>query len=80
MQSFISGNWLISFFYNEPVVESKGGNQGLLDALIDLGTKDDEYYVAFDYVVDNYDIRNKYLMLKSITDKSEGKIDDEKTL
>ena len=29
---------------------------------------------AFDYVVDNQDIRNKYRMLKLITDKSEGKI------
>ena len=36
------------FFDNELVVESKGSNQGLLDALIDLGTKYDyEYYVAF---------------------------------
>ena len=35
---------------------------------------DDKYYVAFDYVVDNQDIRNKYRMLKSITDKAEGKI------
>lgn len=34
----------------------------------------DEYFVAFDYVVDNQDIRNKYRMLKSITDKSDGKI------
>ncbi len=24
------------------------------------------YYIAFDYVVDNQDIRNKYRMLKSI--------------
>jgi len=56
------------FFDNELVVESKESNQGLLDALIDLGIKDDdEYYVAFDYVVDNQDIRNKYRMLKSIT-------------
>ena len=63
------------FFDNELVVESKGSNQGLLDALIDFGIKDDdEYYVAFDYVVDNQDIRNKYRMLKSIIDKSEGKI------
>ena len=52
-----------------------------MDALIDLGTKYDyEYYVAFDYVIENYDIRNKYRMLKSITDKSEGKSDNEKTL
>ena len=63
------------FFDNELVVESKGSNQGLLDALIDLDIKDeDKYYIAFDYVVDNQDIRNKYRMLKSITDKSEGKI------
>ena len=63
------------FFDNELVVESKGSNQGLLDALIDLDIKDDDkYYIAFDYVVDNQDIRNKYRMLKSITDTSEGKI------
>ena len=63
------------FSDNELVVESKGSNQGLLDALIDLDIKDDDkYYIAFDYVVDNQDIRNKYRMLKSITDKSEGKI------
>ena len=63
------------FFDNELVVESKWSNQGLLDALIDLETEDgDEYFVAFDYVVDNQDIRNKYRMLKSITDKAEGKI------
>ncbi len=63
------------FFDNELVVENKWSNQGLLDALIDLETEDgDKYFVAFDYVVDNQDIRNKYRMLKSITDKSEGKI------
>lgn len=63
------------FFDNELAVESKGSNQGLLDALIDWDIKDDDkYYIAFDYVVDNQDIRNKYRMLKSITDKSEGKI------
>ena len=63
------------FFNKEIVVESKGSNQGLLDAVLDLQSKDDDkYYVAFDYVVDNQDIRNKYRMLKSITDKSEGKI------
>ena len=63
------------FFDNELAVESKGSNQGLLDAVLDLNIKgDDKYYIAFDYVVDNQDIRNKYRMLKSITDKSEGKI------
>ena len=35
------------FFDNEFTVESKGSNQGLLDALIDLETEDgDEYFVA----------------------------------
>ena len=54
-------------FNNELVVESKESNQGLLDALLDLEIKDDDiYYIAFDYVVDNQDIRNKYRMLKSI--------------
>ena len=63
------------FFNNELVVESKGSNQGLLDAVSDLDVNgEDIYYIAFDYVVDNQDIRNKYRMLKSITDKSEGKI------
>lgn len=63
------------FFDDELVVESKGSNQGLVDAVIDLYIKDDnKYYIAFDYVVDNQDIRNKYRMLKSITDKSEGRI------
>ena len=46
-----------------------------MDAILDLDIKDeDKYYIAFDYVVDNQDIRNKYRILKSITDKSEGKI------
>lgn len=46
-----------------------------MDEVIDLNIKADErYYIAFDYVVDNQDIRNKYRMLKSIVDKSEGKI------
>lgn len=34
----------------------------------------DKYYIAFDYVVDNQDIRNKYRVLKSIAERSEGKI------
>ena len=63
------------FFDNELVVESKGSNQGLLDAVLDLDIKnDDKYYIAFDYVVDNQDIRNKYRILKSIKDKLDGKI------
>lgn len=63
------------FFDNELTIESKESNQGILDALSDLKIKeDDEYYIAFDYVPDNQDIRNKYRMLKSIAEKSEGKI------
>ena len=63
------------FFDDTFVVESKGSNQGLLDAISDLDMKeDDKYYIAFDYVVDNQDIRNKYRILRSITDQSEGKI------
>jgi hypothetical protein len=63
------------FFDNKLVIESKESNQGILDALSDLTFKeDDEYYIAFDYVLDNQDIRNKYRMLKSIAEKSERKI------
>lgn len=63
------------FFNGELVVESKGSNQGLVDTVLDLDVKEgDKYYIAFDYVVDNQDIRNKYRILRSITDKSEGKI------
>ena len=47
----------------------------MLDAVLDLDIKDDDkYYIAFDYVVDNQDIRNKYRVLKSIEKSSEGKI------
>jgi len=63
------------FFDDALVIESKKSNQGILDALSELKIKEDEeYYIAFDYVVDNQDIRNKYRLLKSITDKAEGKI------
>ncbi|MGN9057567.1 hypothetical protein ACTNA4_14200 [Bariatricus sp. HCP28S3_A7] len=63
------------FFDNELAIESKGSNQGILDALSDLEIKKgDEYYIAFDYAVDNQDIRNKYRLLKSIAEKSEGKV------
>lgn len=62
-------------FDNAFVIESKGSNQGLLEAVSDLEIEDgDQYYIAFDYVVDNQDIRNKYRMLKSIAEESEGKI------
>lgn len=63
------------FFDNELAIESKGSNQGILAALSDIEIKKgDEYYIAFDYVVDNQDIRNKYRMLKSIANKAEGKV------
>lgn len=63
------------FFESTLVVESKESNQGILDALTGLEPKDnDEYYIAFDYVVDNQDIRNKYRLLKSIAEKSKGTI------
>lgn len=63
------------FFDNALAIESKKSNQGILDALSDLEIKaDDKYYIAFDYVVDNQDIRNKYRMLKSIAEQSEGKV------
>lgn len=63
------------FFNDALVVESKESNQGLLDALAEIDMKeDDKYYILFDYVVDNQDIRNKYRMLKIIEEKSEGKI------
>ena len=63
------------FFDNVFIIESKESNQGLLDALSDIELeKDDKYYIAFDYVVDNQDVRNKYRMLNSMAEKSEGKI------
>lgn len=63
------------FFEDEFIVEGKGSNQGLLDAVLELEIRaDDKYYIAFDYVVDNQDIRNKYRVLKSIEKSSEGKI------
>lgn len=63
------------FFDDALVVESKESNQGILDALSDLEIKEgDKYYIAFDYVGDNQDIRNKYRMMKSIVEKSEGNI------
>lgn len=63
------------FFGDTWIVESKGSNQGLLDAVFDLEINgDDTYYLAFDHVVDNQDVRNKYRMLKAIAEKADGKI------
>ena len=63
------------FFDNAFVVESKESNQGILYSLTSLNAKEeDEYYIAFDYVPDNQDIRNKYRQLKQLVEKSEAKV------
>lgn len=52
---------------NQFQVESKGGNQGLLDAVRELvPEKGDRYYAAFDVVYDNMDVVNKYLELNEL--------------
>ena len=77
------------FFNNELVVESKGNNQGLLDAVIDLEIKDDDkYYVAFDKLVvwtgsgkkEKIKIREEVLAAVENHRIDLSKIDDEKTL
>lgn len=63
------------FFDNALVVESKESNQGILNSLTSLKAKEeDEYYIAFDYVPDNQDIRNKYRRLKQLVEESEAKV------
>lgn len=63
------------FFDNALVVESKESNQGILYSLTLLNAKEeDEYCIAFDYVPDNQDIRNKYRQLKQLVEKSEAKV------
>ena len=63
------------FFDNALVVESKESNQAILYSLTSLNAKEeDEYYIAFDYVPDNQDIRNKYRQLKQLVEKSEAKV------
>lgn len=63
------------FFDNALVVESKESNQGIMSSLTSLNAKEeDEYYIAFDYVPDNQDIRNKYRQLKQLVEKSEAKV------
>ena len=57
-------------FQYECVVESKGSNQGILDAVRNLEPReDDRYYLAFDIVYDNMDVMNKYLELKELAAK-----------
>lgn len=57
-------------FQNTFVVESKGSNQGLLDAVrILTPAEGDLYYFAFDIVFDNMDVMNKYLELKELVNQ-----------
>lgn len=59
------------FFEGKLIVESKESNQGILDAIYQLQPDTgDIYYIVFDYVVDNQDIRNKYRILRSFADRS----------
>ncbi len=54
-------------FHGELVVESKGSNQGVLDAVRQLVlNEDDRYYLAFDIVYDNMDVMNKYLDFREL--------------
>ena len=60
---------------NKCVVESKGSNQGILDAVRELTPQEsDKYYLAFDIVYDNMDVMNKYLELKELAAKRPGQI------
>lgn len=63
------------FFEDKLIVESKESNQGILDAIYQLQPDTgDIYYIVFDYVVDNQDIRNKYRILRSFADRSAGHV------
>lgn len=58
------------FFAGEFVVESKGSNQGILDAVRALQPDEaDIYYLAFDCVFDNMDVINKFIELKELVAK-----------
>lgn len=60
---------------NKCVVESKGSNQGILDAVRELTPQgSDKYYLAFDIVYDNMDVMNKYLELKELAAKHPDQI------
>ena len=63
------------FFENEFIVESKKSNQGILDAVFRMELKkENKYYIVFDCVLDNQDIRNKYRLLKSFANHSDNQI------
>ena len=77
------------FSDNELVVESKGSNQELLDAVLDLNIKeDDKYYIAFDKLVewtgtgktDKIKIREEVLAAVENHRIDLSRIDDKKTL
>lgn len=54
-------------FHDELIIESKGSNQGILDAVRILKPEaTDIYYLAFDIVYDNMDIVNKLLELQEL--------------
>lgn len=60
----------IHLFEEAFVIESKGSNQGILDAVRHLVPDGaDSYYLAFDVVYDNMDVMNKYLELKELSEK-----------
>lgn len=62
-------------FQGELTVESKGSNQGILDAVRALKPKvGDFYYIAFDKVYDNMDVVNKLLDLKELAGRYPGQI------
>lgn len=62
-------------FRDELLVQSKGSNQGLLDAVRTLiPAKDEIYYLAFDKVYDNMDIVNKMLELQELAAKYPAQI------
>lgn len=55
-------------FQDQLIVESKGSNQGILDAVRALvPKKTDKYYLAFDIVYDNMDVVNKLLELQELS-------------
>lgn len=57
-------------FQGKIKIESKGSNQGILDAVRELKPNvDDIYYIAFDKVYDNMDVVNKILELNTLIEK-----------
>lgn len=57
-------------FQNSLILESKGSNQGILDAVRKLvPAENDIYYLAFDKVYDNMDVVNKLLELQELAAK-----------